>query len=260
MQITEEKFTILKIKKKEVNVLYTLAQPEYWTLTEPLEPSDRLAEMLMENDMYYYTKSISEKIRNREYKFLDSMKPYFDSKVDISGNGTILLDDDMTILYNIYYDVNDNDKLTIETAFLKRHVFLMYAVSKLLHGSELVINYYNTDPKIGEVFSDISQSLPVELALSHHIFRKFAPVEEYIVNKKSNRNLRINFTKYTNTSKESVKIIDSRWFRDIIKTDGFGVSGHFRLQPCGKNKTDRKLIWVNEYKKNGYTLIHKKPD
>lgn len=56
---------------------------------------------------------------------------------------------------------------------------------------------------------------------------------------------------FTNNSKETIIYVDSLW-RQRINASGFKVSGHFRLQPIGENRRDRKLIWIEEYQKHGY--------
>lgn len=58
--------------------------------------------------------------------------------------------------------------------------------------------------------------------------------------------------KITNTTKNTVYVVDSTWNKIIIRTDGFAVRGHFRLQPCGKNMADRTLIWISAFEKHGY--------
>jgi len=58
--------------------------------------------------------------------------------------------------------------------------------------------------------------------------------------------------KITNTSDFNVYVVDSSWNKLIIRTEGFAVMGHFRLQPCGPGLIDRKLIWINAFEKNGY--------
>lgn len=50
----------------------------------------------------------------------------------------------------------------------------------------------------------------------------------------------------------SVFVVDSSWNQLIIRSDGFAVSGHFRMQPCGKGMLNRKLIWINAFQKKGY--------
>lgn len=58
--------------------------------------------------------------------------------------------------------------------------------------------------------------------------------------------------KITNTSPNTVFVVDSSWNKLIIRTDGFAVKGHFRLQPCGFNHADRILIWIDAFEKHGY--------
>jgi len=60
--------------------------------------------------------------------------------------------------------------------------------------------------------------------------------------------------KYINETDISITHLDSTWFTNLIKSDAFKVRGHFRLQPIKKDgKWTRELIWINEFKKNGYT-------
>lgn len=58
--------------------------------------------------------------------------------------------------------------------------------------------------------------------------------------------------KIINASNNNVYIIDSSWNKIIIRTTGFAVMGHFRLQPYGKNNADRKLIFIQAFEKHGY--------
>lgn len=60
-------------------------------------------------------------------------------------------------------------------------------------------------------------------------------------------------TKYVNETKSKIEVLDSSWFTTIVRSEGFNVRGHFRFQPCGKGLTDRKLIWISDFEKEGYT-------
>lgn len=68
----------------------------------------------------------------------------------------------------------------------------------------------------------------------------------------------INNEKHLNETPFKIEIINSNWFTRIIRSQSFNVSGHFRLQPYGKGRTERKLIWIDEYEKSGYNLSAKK--
>lgn len=57
---------------------------------------------------------------------------------------------------------------------------------------------------------------------------------------------------YYNDGDNSITIVDSTWNKFIVRTDGFGVAGHFRLQVHGPGRQQRKLIWINPFEKQGY--------
>lgn len=58
--------------------------------------------------------------------------------------------------------------------------------------------------------------------------------------------------KYLNETDNKVQILDSSYFTSISRTEGFGVRGHFRFQPCGKEMSGRRLIWISDFQKTGY--------
>jgi hypothetical protein len=59
---------------------------------------------------------------------------------------------------------------------------------------------------------------------------------------------------YRNNTKFDVTFLDSKWFTNLVKSDGFNVRGHFRLQPKKKNgEWTKELIWISEFHKTGYT-------
>lgn len=59
------------------------------------------------------------------------------------------------------------------------------------------------------------------------------------------------FTRITNNTKLNITFVDTLW-KQRICVNGFKVSGHFRLQPFGEERKKRKLIWIEEFNKNGY--------
>lgn len=52
--------------------------------------------------------------------------------------------------------------------------------------------------------------------------------------------------------KSDWKLLNSSYLKTSIRTEGFAVSGHFRLQPCGPGRSKVKLIFISPYEKNGY--------
>jgi hypothetical protein len=57
---------------------------------------------------------------------------------------------------------------------------------------------------------------------------------------------------YLNKTSLPIEILDSTWFTTIVRSEGFAVGGHFRLQPVGPGRSERKLIWIEPYEKTGY--------
>lgn len=88
------------------------------------------------------------------------------------------------------------------------------------------------------------------------LFRKYAEVEIKVLQPKAKAKL---FQcKYYNDNDCSIEIMDSTWFTTLIKSEEFKVRGHFRLQPCGQAFAERKLVWIKDFTKEGYTRKAKK--
>jgi hypothetical protein len=84
------------------------------------------------------------------------------------------------------------------------------------------------------------------------MFKTYAEVETKII--PSNSKIKGIDCKYVNDTKLNLTYLDSKWFTNLIKSDGFNVRGHFRLQPIKKDgEWTRELIWINEFSKTGYT-------
>jgi hypothetical protein len=87
--------------------------------------------------------------------------------------------------------------------------------------------------------------------LSLSMFKKFAQVETVLVNNKSRAI--VNNEKVLNETLIDITFLDSKWFRNIVRTEGFAVRGHFRLQPKKvEGVWTRELIWINDFQKHGY--------
>lgn len=59
------------------------------------------------------------------------------------------------------------------------------------------------------------------------------------------------FSSFLNNSKFPVTYVDSLW-KQRVCVNGFKVRGHFRMQPFGEDRSKRKLIWIEEFSKEGY--------
>jgi hypothetical protein len=82
-------------------------------------------------------------------------------------------------------------------------------------------------------------------------FLKYADVETKIVNAQRREHHLGN--KYVNETNHKINVLDSTYFTTISRTEGFGVKGHFRLQPYGPGLSLKRLQWITDFKKTGYT-------
>lgn len=58
--------------------------------------------------------------------------------------------------------------------------------------------------------------------------------------------------KVMNDFKFPLTMVTSRWNTTTIRTEKFGVRGHFRLQPCGSGRMSREIIFIEPFEKKGY--------
>lgn len=82
-------------------------------------------------------------------------------------------------------------------------------------------------------------------------FLKYVEAETKIVNAK--RKEKHCGEKYVNETDYKVEILNSTYFTTISRTEGFGVTGHFRMQPYGPGLSQKRLQWISDYQKTGYT-------
>jgi len=88
--------------------------------------------------------------------------------------------------------------------------------------------------------------------LSIELFKKNAELETVYVKPKSKKK---DFgKKYVNKTDLPVTHLDCTWFTTFIRSEGFSVRGHFRLQNYKiDGKSIKKLKWIPPHEKNGYT-------
>lgn len=83
------------------------------------------------------------------------------------------------------------------------------------------------------------------------MFIKYAEVETKTVLGRSKRRFG---DPYRNDTDFPITHLDSKWFTNIVRSEGFSVRGHFRLQPKKINgEWTKELIWINDFEKHGYT-------
>lgn len=184
-------------------------------------------------------------------KILDLIKDIVENNLgDFEVQGTYIMGE---MLYQIsYHKFADSNK-----PFINLYVFSKegYAVAFLSvgnnHNKSWVSNAY--DKLLKEEYNDEPINLIkqyISAILTVEVFKKFAEVETKIIESKSKE--RKAKCVYENQTDFNISYFDSKWFTDIIRSNGFKVSGHFRLQPYADGS--KKIIWIQEFHKKGYTL------
>jgi hypothetical protein len=84
--------------------------------------------------------------------------------------------------------------------------------------------------------------------------------EEIIVNPGKSYGTKKQHDALSNDTNVPVTIVNSCWNITSIRTEGFDVRGHFRLQPCGPGLRDTKMIFIQPFKKEGYVRKAAKPE
>ena len=103
-----------------------------------------------------------------------------------------------------------------------------------------------------EMFPYVENNMIVLDVCTLVLFKQFA-VEHKEFKLKSRTKQKNRNGKYRNELYSDINVIDKTYFTSIYNFNKFSVNGHFRNQPYGKNRSKRKLIWVEEFIKKGYS-------
>lgn len=150
------------------------------------------------------------------------------------------------------YDVSIN-KGSLSGMFYKfmDDVLIAYCVGEDYWVSD---RFFNAQPYHTDRWQFIMQCF-IEIA-SFEVFLKYAEIETKHLPPKSK--VKDGKKQHKNETNSTVTILDSTWFTTLVKSDAFKVRGHFRLQPYGEGRKERKLIWINDFQKSGYTAPARK--
>jgi len=64
--------------------------------------------------------------------------------------------------------------------------------------------------------------------------------------------------KIINEVRQPLIVVTSKWNVTSVRTEGFAVSGHFRLQPYGEGRKQVRVKWIDPFEKKGYIRTAKK--
>lgn len=202
---------------------------------------------------------ISEPFYKAYEKASSKLAPVID-KEPINAHGTFLHAPSPGEMNTIFYHLHswkDEDNV-----FRMEFIVLFFYINNKMDKPTLAVMVHRyADGRVKEFLSkkaranDLNEINIGADILTLILFLKYCEIETKVIpaGKKGNHV----GIKYVNESKQNVQVLDSTWFTTIIKSEGFTVGadtgGFFKMQPCGPNNSQRKLIWVMPYEKEGYT-------
>lgn len=168
---------------------------------------------------------------------------------DFTLNGTFIILD-FVIMFNFQTKKGDENVKLVLFIFSKDGYLLGYHSMDKGLDEALWINSIMNIPNNEESIRDWLGS-KLNAAITISMFKTYADVETKFL--KPKQRIKEIDCKYVNDTELDLTYLDCKWFTNLIKSDGFKVRGHFCLQPCGVGLKNKKLIWINDFDKNGYT-------
>lgn len=155
--------------------------------------------------------------------------------------------------FTIINPTPDSDKTIAVIYGFTRNVMTSYAILK----RDLTFNGFGATIKDGKPYNDLQHvGHYINSVLTTLYFVHNCEVEQKLVQPK--QKVKTDTGKHFNESKSDIIILNCSWFTELIRNIPYGVSGHFRWQPCGEKFNKRKLIWIEEFQKQGYKKNPKK--
>ena len=105
------------------------------------------------------------------------------------------------------------------------------------------------DPESNNEAKEYFVKLLMFIELSEVVYHYIKPNQKVNVSPTPGRNFD---NKIKNEAGVDVTFVTTNWNKVLVVNGEFTVSGHLRIQPYGHNRSDYKLIWIEEYKKSGY--------
>ena len=145
----------------------------------------------------------------------------------------------------------------------ENNLFLFWRDNKFIRGMHIIyepsineITYHSFNLVIdtgqySDNYDEVKESVDKFVKLL--IFIYFGEIETVELKPNEKFGTKLSGDRWKNESQTTFIIVDSTWNKTIISSGGFTVSGHLRLQPCGVGRLDRKLIYIEEFEKDGYS-------
>lgn len=235
-------FDLLESKKYyhiEIDAMFKEILPDVKSITTFVDSLKTVYEQV--NKKYYLTNTFRDAIDLAMPKIVSDDKHYTDIPTDC---GVIFTKNG----FNLYLSNPTDKQLKLLVYGFTNKALTTYA-------------YVTNDFKFGGVASTIKDGEPyndkehlnayINTILATLYFIHNCEIEQKILKPKDK--YRENGNKHYNESKSDLIILDCKWFTDLIRQVPFHVKGHLRWQHHGEGFKKRKLIWISDFEKNGYT-------
>jgi hypothetical protein len=266
------RFSDKKIKSECLTIQMKYLESKLDGLNKVIEIAQKDLKDLLHDELVLYNDLVndfSSRIQQKEDN--DETAKMADDKIDLMD----LLSDDGTSYYYICDSVYKAAALikigekftgrTLKDINFGKYTYLMgkHRMIRFVCAFDIIkgIYYDELNKKAFQFAIDIDNGnysfhkdfdLEFSMAMQIMAFVELGDIEILELQGGKNNGGKKNEDKITNTSKNTVYVVDSSWNKIIIRTTGFAVRGHYRLQPCGEGMIDRKLIWISAFEKSGY--------
>lgn len=103
---------------------------------------------------------------------------------------------------------------------------------------------------LGDDFDSLDYFMAVSLFVL--LFKKLAEIRTQLIAPNARRVSFENGEIIMNRAPFMIRQTDCTWFTEYTREEGFSVRGFWRLQACGPNYSEHKLIYINSFEKQGY--------
>lgn len=221
-------------------------------ITPETDPRNELTDFLLDDrsERFIVAESVVKSL-----SFLKLKKPYnysaFDRSIDQVAKTYLLPNNEFirikrrgnTLSIGAFYLKDGNFMWNLWKADLVtgRSIIDKFKENKLLHPSEVILDQFD---------STIDYYEHKVFALLCFVFLSDVEIREVGANTRTGTQ---KSGKILNNTDINFKLISSDWNITYVKSEGFGVSGHFALRAAGVGRTERKTVFIQPYNKEGYT-------
>lgn len=198
-------------------------------------------------NIFFVSESFYEAFTKSADKLLDLYTDIITNNLsDFSVKGTFILKGKVWMVNLEKKEQEDFMDVSIYI-FDKNQTLLKIIISNIKHN--FLLKEFSWDT-VNKTENELQKLTTVASICILNMFIKYAEIETNILMPKT-KSKNINCL-YNNQTDFKITQLDCTWFTNIIRSEGFKVRGHFRLQPYSDGS--KKIIWINEFQKKGYSI------